>query len=59
MNFGKDFHVGVPHKNSLVSLKALGEEVTKLLDSGERARSSGEQESSDHFPTEKKEEKNL
>ncbi|XP_026430626.1 uncharacterized protein LOC113327697 [Papaver somniferum] len=43
VNFGKNFEIGIPHKNTLVSLKALGEEETKLMDSGERARSSGGQ----------------
>lgn len=38
VNSDKKFTVGVPHKNTLVSLKPLEEENTKLLNSGERAR---------------------
>lgn len=43
VNFGKSVSIGVSHKNTLVSLKALGEDDTKLMDSGERASSSGGQ----------------
>ncbi|XP_026438628.1 uncharacterized protein LOC113337153 isoform X2 [Papaver somniferum] len=46
VNFGKNYETGIPHRNTLVSLKALGEEDTKLMDSGERARSSGGAENS-------------
>ncbi|XP_026398416.1 F-box protein At3g07870-like [Papaver somniferum] len=38
VNFDKKFTVGVPHKNTVVSLKSLEEENTELLNSGERAR---------------------
>ncbi|XP_026384474.1 F-box protein At3g07870-like [Papaver somniferum] len=33
VDFGKNFEFGVPHNNTLVSLKALGEKDAKLLDS--------------------------
>ncbi|XP_026459635.1 F-box/kelch-repeat protein At3g23880-like [Papaver somniferum] len=45
VNFGENFQFGEPHRNTLVSLKALGEDKTKLMASDERARSGGETES--------------
>ncbi|XP_026458509.1 F-box protein At3g07870-like [Papaver somniferum] len=60
VNFGDSVtFFGFPHKNTFVSLKALGEEDTKLMDLGESAKSSRETESIDHQPTEKKDERDL
>ncbi|XP_026388804.1 uncharacterized protein LOC113283690 [Papaver somniferum] len=46
VNFGKCFDAQISHKNTLVSLKALGEENTKLMGSGEKQDLAGDREQS-------------
>ncbi|XP_026420275.1 F-box protein At2g23160-like [Papaver somniferum] len=48
VSFGVNFESVVPHKNTLVSLKALGEEETKQMNSCERGKFSRETEISDY-----------
>ncbi|XP_026415613.1 F-box protein At3g07870-like [Papaver somniferum] len=47
VSFGKSISAAIPHKNTLVSLKVLGEKDTKTMESGESTSSSEETESSD------------
>ncbi|XP_026436206.1 F-box protein At3g07870-like [Papaver somniferum] len=47
VDFGKSITNAIPHKNTLVSLKILGEKDAKKMESGERASSSEETENSD------------
>ncbi|XP_026410955.1 F-box protein At3g07870-like [Papaver somniferum] len=48
VNEEQNFEIGVPHKNTLVSLKALGETDTKLMDTAEIESYSEETENNDH-----------
>ncbi|XP_026410013.1 F-box protein At3g07870-like [Papaver somniferum] len=49
LDFGKQIYQAIPHMNTLVSLKALGEEDTKTMESGENVVQKAEPKMTLHF----------